>query len=352
MNILPLIKDFLNNFNKDFENKTNLYELESYIVSKGDKLTEQLLINFIEGIDLEYKNSKERKKKYDVKETRTRALLTSVGYIDVNFTFYVDKKTKKYFCYIRDILGLKPYQRMTDTAEYKLVKYAMEDNMAKAGRFAIRNTIISRTTVSRRIKTFKGSLREEITKVKHQPKVLYAEMDEIHANLQNKFKKKDDKPKNKICPCAIVHEGHKDKLTKRKELKNVKNFATSKYSYEQLWEFIYDYCDKRYDLDKFDAIFVSGDGASGIKEYSNVFPNAIYVLDKFHYKKALKYIFKKNNKLIKMADDYLRNDKIDDFKILVKSQTDLYPSQKEYIPLVKLTNVAWKEQILPIMKIP
>ena len=27
-----------------------------------------------------------------------------------------------------------------------------------------------------------------------------------------------------------------------------------------------------------------------------------------------------------------------------------YPSQKEYIPLVKLTNVAWKEQILPIMK--
>ena len=48
----------------------------------------------------------------------------------------LDRQTKKEFCYIRDVLGLKPYQRMTDTAEYKLIKYAMEDNMASAGRRA------------------------------------------------------------------------------------------------------------------------------------------------------------------------------------------------------------------------
>ena len=116
MNILPLINDFLNNFNKNFENNINLYELETYIVSQGDKLTKKLLIAFIEGIDLEYKFSKVRKEKYTVKETRNRILLTSIGYIDVKFTFYKDKQTKKEFCYIRDILGLKPYQRMTDTA--------------------------------------------------------------------------------------------------------------------------------------------------------------------------------------------------------------------------------------------
>ena len=105
---------------------------------------------------------------------------------------------------------------MTDTAEYKLIKYAMEDNMASAGRHAIRNTIISRTTVSRRIKVLKGSLHEDITKTTNQPKVLYIEMDEVHANLQNTFKNKGNKPKNRICPCAIVYEGHKDKLTKKK----------------------------------------------------------------------------------------------------------------------------------------
>ena len=330
MNILPLIKEFLNKFNKHFENKTNLYELENYIVSQGDDLTKDLLISFIEGIDLEYKHSLLRKEKYYVKETRCRTLLTSIGYIDINFTFYQDKITKKSFCYIRDILNLKPYQRMTDNAEYCLVNYAKEDNMASAGRHAIRNTIISRSTVSKRIKNFKGSLHEDINKTDNQPKVLYIEMDEVHANLQNKFKKDGEKSKNRICPCAIVHEGHKDELTKRKELKNVRNFATAKYSYTDLWEIIYDYCDKKYDLDKFDAIFVSGDGASGIKDYVNVFPNAIFVLDPFHYKKTLKYIFKDNN-LIKIADEYLRNDKIADFKELVKCQIELYPSSKKYM---------------------
>ena len=331
MNILPLITNFLNNFNKHFENKTNLYELENYIVSQGDELTKDLLIKFIEGIDLEYKYSSLRKQIYYVKETRCRTLLTSVGYIDVNFTFYQNKESKKSFCYIRDILNLKPYQRMTDNAEYCLINYAKEDNMASAGRHAIRNTIISRTTVSRRIKSLKGSLHEEIKKTDSQPKVLYIEMDEIHANLQNKFKKDGEKAKNRICPCAIVHEGHKDELTKRKELKNVRNFATAKYSYADLWEIVFDYCDKRYDLDKFDAIFVSGDGALGIKDYVNVFPKAIFVLDQFHYKKALKYIFKDNNDLIKIADDYLRHDMIEEFKIIVESQTTLYPSSKKYI---------------------
>lgn len=356
MNILPLIKNFLNNFNKHFEKGTNLFELENYIVSNGDELTKELLITFIEGIDLEYKKSLSRKEKYYVKETRRRTLLTSIGYIDVNFTFYQNKQTKKSYCYIRDVLNLKPYQRMTENAEYCLINYAKEDNMASAGRHAIRNTIISRTTVSRRIKRLKGSLHEDIHKTENQPKVLYIEMDEVHANLQNKFKKDGEKSKNRICPCAIVHEGHKDELTKRKELKNVRNFATAKYSYADLWEIIYDYCDKKYDLDKFDAIFVSGDGASGIKDYVNVFPNAIFVLDPFHYKKALKYIFKDNNELLKTADEYLRNDKIDDFKKLIKCQIDLYPASKKYMlekQTLLLNNInGIKNQHLELYKCP
>ena len=37
-------------------------------------------------------------------------------------------------------------------------------------------------------------------------------MDEIHANLQHEG--------NKICPAAIVHEGHEEDFVKRKKLKN------------------------------------------------------------------------------------------------------------------------------------
>ena len=149
-------------------------------------------------------------------------------------------------------------------------------------------------------------------------------MDEIHANLQ--------KGGNKICPSAIVHEGYVEDFVKRKRLKNIHYFASSKLSYEELWEVIFDYVDKKYDVNKFKKIFISGDGASGIKNHTNCFPNAKFVLDPFHYiRKHLKYIFKDDTYLRKLADEYIRNDMIEDFKELVKSQISLYPEQEKYM---------------------
>ena len=119
------------------------------------------------------------------------------------------------------------------------------------------------------------------------------------------------------------------RFVKRKKLKNIRYFASSKLTYEELWEVIFDYVNKKYDFDKFKVIFVSGDGAPGIKNYTNCFPNARFVLDSFHYiKKHLKYIFKDDIKLINIADDYIRNDLLDDFKTLVKYQIEKYPEQK------------------------
>ena len=200
----------------------------------------------------------------------------------------------------------------------------MEENMSQAARHALRNTIISRSTVSKKIKVLDGSINEVITKSTNQPNILYIEMDEIHANLQ--------KGGNKICPCAIVHEGYEEEFVKRKKLKNIRYFASSKLTYEELWEVIFDYVNKKYDIDKFKVIFISGDGASGIKNYTNCFPNAKFVLDPFHYiRKHLKYIFKDDTELRNIADDYIRNDFIDDFKLLVKSQIKKYPEQEKYM---------------------
>ena len=200
----------------------------------------------------------------------------------------------------------------------------MDENMSQSARHALRNTQVSRSTVSKKIAKLDGSIIENITKSDNQPDILYMEMDEIHANLQ--------KGGNKICPCAIVHEGYEEDFVKRKKLKNIHYFASAKLSYEELWEVIFDYVNKKYDIDKFKVIFVSGDGASGIKNYTNCFPNAKFVLDPFHYiRKHLRYIFKRNTELKDRADEYIRNDMIDDFKILVDSQIKEYPDQEKYM---------------------
>lgn len=324
MKIIPLINEITNSFNEIFKNNLNPLNLESKIRDVGDLFTLKLYESFLNYFDESFKKSKQRKKEFNIKETRKRTLITSVGLITINSTSYINKETNEYYIPLRDILHLKPYQRLTNEAEYQLTKYAMEENMSQAARHALRNITISRSTVSKKIKVLDGSINEVITKSTNQPNILYIEMDEIHANLQ--------KGGNKICPCAIVHEGYEEDFVKRKKLKNIRYFASSKLTYEELWEVIFDYVNKKYDIDKFKVIFVSGDGASGIKNYTNCFPNAKFVLDPFHYiRKHLKYIFKDNTELRNIADDYIRNDLIDDFKLLVKSQIKKYPEQEKYM---------------------
>lgn len=324
MKIIPLINEITNSFNEIFKNNLNPLNLESKIRDVGDLFTLKLYESFLNYFDEQFKKRKERKDKYNIKETRQRTLITSVGVITINSTSYIDKDTKQYYIPLRDILHLKPYQRLTNEAEYQLIKYAMSENMSQSARHALRNTIVSRSTVSRKIKVLDGSINEVITKSTNQPDVLYIEMDEIHANLQ--------KGENKICPCAIAHEGYEEDFAKRKKLKNIRYFASSKLTYEELWEVVFDYIDKKYDIDKFKVIFVSGDGAHGIKNYNNCFPEAKFVLDPFHYfRNHLKYIFKDDRELKHIADDYIRNDLIDDFKCLVNFQIEKYPEQEKYM---------------------
>jgi len=322
MKIIPLINEITNTFNETFSKNLNPLNLESKIRNVGDQFTLKLYEHFLNYIDDKFKNSKERKSMFNIKETRYRNLITSVGCICVKSTSYYDKKTKKRFVLLREILHLKPYQRLTNEAEYQLIKYAMDENMAQAARHALRNIQVSRSTVSKKMAILDGSINENITKCENQPETLYIEMDEIHANLQ--------KGGNKICPCAIVHEGYEELFVKRKKLKNIHYFASSKLSYEELWEVVFDYVNKKYDIDRFKVIFISGDGAPGIKAYTNCFPNAKFVLDQFHYiKKHLKYIFKDDFDLRNIADEYIRNDMIDDFKELVQCQINLYPEQEK-----------------------
>lgn len=324
MKIIPLINEFTNTFNQTFSKNLTPLNLESKIRDVGDTFTLKLYESFLNYIDERFKNSKERKNNYNIKETRKRTLISSVGSIVVNSTSYIDKKTKERFVLLREILHLKPYQRLTNEAEYQLIKYAMDENMSQSARHALRNTIISRSTVSKKIAKLDGSIDESITRCENQPDILYIEMDEIHANLQHGG--------NKVCPCSIVHEGYEEDFVKRKKLKNIHYFASSKLSYEELWEVVFDYVNKKYDIDKFKVIFVSGDGAPGIKNYTNCFPTAKFVLDHFHYiKKHLKYIFKDDIDLRNLADEYIRNDMIDDFKELVKYQINLYPEQDKHM---------------------
>ena len=302
----------------------NPLNLEQKIIETGDDFTLKLYEDYLSFLDRCFKYSSDRLEKYIVKETTLKTLTSSIGNITFTSTRYIDRETKKSYYPIRDILNLKAYQRMTNEAEHTITKYAMENNMSQAAKHALRNTPISRSTVSKKVAKLNGSIKEDIKKSTNQPDVLYIEIDEIHANLQHGG--------NQICPCAIVHEGYKEDFVKRKELKNIHYFASAKLSYEELVEVIYDYIDNKYDIYKFKRIFVSGDGLIASKKLNDIFPNSKFVFDPFHYRrKHLGYIFKNNKILINMADSYIKNNQIDEFNELVKIQIRDYPEQENKI---------------------
>ena len=328
MNIISLFDSFVNHLSKILDNNLFLHELEHNIYDSTNKLNIDILKQILEYLDLQYKNSKERKDKYYVQQTRERTLITSLGIVSFNKTYYKSKikinGKYQYYSYLEDYLGIDKWAKMSLSAEVSLINNALDNGMTWSGKNTIPNYEISRQTISTKIKNINYNYIENINR-KNTPSILYIEADEVHANLQSK----SPGNKNKIVPVILTHEGHKEEFVKKKELKNTHYIASSILKTDKLWEETYKYLDTTYDLNKVDKIFLSSDGGKWITGYDIAFPNIIFVLDKFHYRKALNYIFKKEPTITELADNYLRNKMINEFKLLVKVQYELYPDQKD-----------------------
>lgn len=101
---------------------------------------------------------------------------------------------------------------------------------------------------------------------------------------------------------VYVHEGiDLDKSSKsRKVLKNVHYFGGMYKNIEDLWLEVTDYIDKRYNMDFVETIYVSGDGASWIREGTKWIQKSRFVLDNYHLKKYINTATSHlNNEIIK-----------------------------------------------------
>lgn len=329
MNILSLFQSFVNHLNNILIDNQYLHEIEHNIQKSTNILNLDTLKQILEFLDLEYKNSNERKEKYYVQQTRQRTLITSLGLLTFNKTYYKSKKIingkYEYYSFLEDYLGISKWSKMTLAAETQLINNALDNGYTWSANNSIPNYITTRQTISSKIQTINYNYIENIER-KETPDVIYIEADEVHANLQSRSPGK----KNRIVPVILTHEGHKETFVKKKELKEQHYISSSILKTDKLWEETYKFLDKKYDLSKEPTIFISGDGGPWIKSYDVAFSNAIYVLDPFHYfNKKLSVIFKKEPIVTSIADSYLRHRMIDEFKLLVKTQIEQYPDEKK-----------------------
>ena len=92
MNIISLFQSLVNHLSNILENNLFLHEVEHNIFNSTKELNLEILKQILEHLDLEYKNSKERKEKYYVQQTRERTLITSLGLLTFNKTYYKSKR--------------------------------------------------------------------------------------------------------------------------------------------------------------------------------------------------------------------------------------------------------------------
>lgn len=125
MNILSLFTNFVNYLNQILENNLFMHELEHNISDATCDLNLDTLKNILEFLDLEYKNSRVRKDKYYVQQTRERTLITSLGIITFNKTYYKSKNNTngkyEYYSYLEDYLSISKWAKLSLSAEVKLI---------------------------------------------------------------------------------------------------------------------------------------------------------------------------------------------------------------------------------------
>ena len=255
-----------------------------------ENLAREVIVEYINKLDENFKNSTLRKENYYVKDYRPRTIITMYGEITYFRTVYVHKDSEKRFIYVDRKLGIRPKIRYTDDVRaYVYEAYADENSMIKVGK-EVGSLIHSKFSLKRNDEyslsrqTIYGFLKK-IKPVHYIPEEKI-ETERLFVLLDEKFIGCQDLHKKMMTRACMVYTDID--YSKRNALIN-KTFFTS---YDE--DFRYDlltFIDEVYDLDKVKEIYCMGDGGAWIKEtYKEITVPDIkqtICLDKFHAYRAL-----------------------------------------------------------------
>ena len=256
------------------------------------ELGRNILVEVLEDMDQHLRNSGLRKNNWEIVRNDTTQLLTSFGMIKYNRTYFKPKKGGKRRYLVDDIVGVGPHDRVSADVVINAVEEAADSSYRKAGKKATYVDEISKQAVMNKIHALEITQPEVKVDEKRDVEILYIEADEDHVALQNKDKDEDDNnyPKIAMPRLVYVHEGFDgDKCSEnRNVLKNVRYFGGIYKNSEDLWLEVCDYIYEQYNIDSIETIYISGDGASWIKQGLHWIPKSKFVLDEYHLQKYVR----------------------------------------------------------------
>lgn len=243
----------------------------------------------VEQMNLEIREAKGQRKQQGLlmkEKDRQRHLLTELGTLSLNRDYYFDRKQSVYTVPLDLMLGISKYERVGGCVSAKLVSEATESSYAKST-LRVTGGMISRQTVRNRILQMPVH-EKEIEEEKQRVTELHIFADEDHVHMQKPGKIKGKK--NQIVPLVTVSEGIEASSQGRNRVKAPMHFTDEKFDTKSVWESVERYIYKAYDIEELEKIYVHADGGKWIKNGLENFDQAEYVMDGYHFEKALKSV--------------------------------------------------------------
>jgi len=340
MSIITLLELLVNGLieaeEKFLENPKDFYSLEKAVKSTTEEFSAKYLGEILSSVDKQICECSWRKGKYNIQRKDKRTIITSVGDVTFDCTYFKKTTEKgKYKYLLEEMIGLDKHERFSEEAEVMMLTEALKTSYTEATQVLPSKQQITKTTVMNKVHKLAEEMPYEEKEEKKKVDYLYIEADEDHVAEQHG--KKAEMNTNFISKLIYVYEG-KEESKKRKELINKYYFSgvyQGKKGNERLWSKVQEYIDKTYEIEKIKRVYLSGDGASWIKSGVDYIDKALFCTDKYH---LMKYI----NQAVAQFNDKKEEKKEEIWKILYSSKRKAKEEFKEYIK--ELTKKAEKEE--------
>ena len=167
MNIVSLFDTLLTSiFDAEqsfFENPKNFSELEASVKSSTDAFAAGFLGAILSEMDQAIRNTSWRNGRYTIHRNGTRTLISSVGDISFDCTYYKSKTEKNTFPHLlEDLIGLEKNERFTEVAESFMLCEALKTSYAEAAKVLPSKQEITKTTVMNKVHSIADEIPDKI----------------------------------------------------------------------------------------------------------------------------------------------------------------------------------------------
>jgi len=267
---------------KNLDGKMDFAEFQEQLGNKLNEVGREITREVLEELDRQIKENKRERLGWQVwRRGDRKEIITIFGPVSYQRTYYRHKETKRYAYLVDEQAGYTPHLRVDHHVKGELVACAANLSYRESGEVIGKrcgNVSISGQTVKRSVDSFERPTIGEQER-KRTATTLYIEADEDHVANQH--------GRSFEARLVYIHEGWETK-GKRRKLKRPLYQSSVDEDVHVFWERVWEEVDKLYDLEKVEKIYLLGDGAAWIQSAKDVFPQAEFILDRFHYMRYLR----------------------------------------------------------------